>query len=292
MDLVGLSWLISKLRCYLLIYHYCSLESFSKIIASNSIRASDLTKMNDPLELQLGQDLVAKLYDDVFPNSDMSPNFKRDDYFYFGCSFSAKGDLLSQWRAYADNASGLSIGLDQKNFKKINHVTVRASDDKWVQNHKFSIEKVIYNKDIFKKKCIDILQEFERDHGVPSKKSPGRLMMLYQRLQKEICVFKNIFYKEEQEFRLCRVVYKKAIEEARCSNYAPHLELFGDLDYVVSNHGLRAFTALKLRAEGVSSVQRVVLGPRNNDSIDGIRDYLALHGFVGVDVVRSEGAYR
>ena len=41
------------------------------------------------------------------------------DQMLFGICFSEEGDLLGQWREYADKGTGLSIGFDVKWFENL-----------------------------------------------------------------------------------------------------------------------------------------------------------------------------
>ena len=101
------------------LYHYCSNETFCAIASSSTIRLSALTFSNDSTEGRLlGKllaDIVSKDRNDsskvdyleviMAALTDMSPGF--------GFCLSKKGDLLSQWRGYADDGKGVSIGFNK-----------------------------------------------------------------------------------------------------------------------------------------------------------------------------------
>lgn len=111
-----------------IVYHYCSLDTFYEIFSNSTIRLSNISKSNDSQEITY---LIPKMKDyctDLFRkyNKKFSDDYKlNDDFieklfdlkfdeislnFYVSC-FSEESDLLSQWRRYANDACGVSIGF-------------------------------------------------------------------------------------------------------------------------------------------------------------------------------------
>jgi len=98
-------------------YHYCSNEAFCSIINNKSIRLSSLSLSNDKTE--------GKLASKIFKDLAAEESIKIDDLLGYiklveenshalGFCLSAEDDLLSQWRLYADNASGVAIGFSKE----------------------------------------------------------------------------------------------------------------------------------------------------------------------------------
>lgn len=115
-DLTLLSHISSKGE---LIYHYCNSIAFWSICTKRSIWLSSIFNMNDAKELVWGRDI---LLDTLNKNKKLFPQEFRvfmifniysvdGDLLPLIASFSKNGDLLSQWRAYADDAKGFSIGF-------------------------------------------------------------------------------------------------------------------------------------------------------------------------------------
>lgn len=128
-----------------ILYHYCSNEKAYNILKGKTIRLSDITKSNDSLEMNIlfpeFFDELLNIYNDVNRfDSRFCYNGKIDSiawrYFvkdlekeitkliqsgnistYVAC-FSEEGDLLSQWRGYADNAQGVALGFDFSMLEK------------------------------------------------------------------------------------------------------------------------------------------------------------------------------
>ncbi len=103
-------------------YYYCSLATFKNILKNKSIFLSDPLKMNDRSEVKWALKLFRKNpflceffnnlgYEEDWKNLLSKFNYYRD-YKTRICCFSKTANLLSQWRAYADQGCGLAIGFD------------------------------------------------------------------------------------------------------------------------------------------------------------------------------------
>jgi hypothetical protein len=107
------------------VYHYTSLQAFLSIIDSQCLRATEISKLNDPQERKAGYKYVKKearkrgiatntidLYQRIASSSRTA--LHSDSVFVL--SMSEKKDLLSQWSSYADNATGVAIGINTKKY--------------------------------------------------------------------------------------------------------------------------------------------------------------------------------
>ena len=121
-----------------ILYHYCSNEKAYNILKGKTIRLSDIIKSNDSFEMNI---LFPEFFDELL---NIYNNFNGFDYefcyneksgnisTYVAC-FSEEGDLLSQWRGYANDAQGVALGFD---FTML---------EKYAQNSSLlRLEKVIY----------------------------------------------------------------------------------------------------------------------------------------------------
>lgn len=106
------------------VYHYCSVETFLNIIRNATLRLTDVEKSNDYAErtymealiieeLQKRSEQTALGY--IF-NQMIEENYRTlySNANLYACCFSEEKDLLSQWRAYADNGTGVAIGFSGK----------------------------------------------------------------------------------------------------------------------------------------------------------------------------------
>ena len=108
------------------LYHYCSTEAFYEIVKTKSIWLSSLSLSNDTLE---GEKIIARIIDrlaaqGVFKEQVMwrfKYTFMQYERQWEGLGFclSERGDLLSQWRGYAKDATGVAIGFAYDSLLKL-----------------------------------------------------------------------------------------------------------------------------------------------------------------------------
>lgn len=109
---------------YETVYHYTSLSTLEAILKGNSLRASDIRKLNDKKEMSIWFDV----FEDAFSRFRQKKNYytyektliairdkvyeKRKEH-YYTISLSRAGDLLSQWNLYGDQGKGVCIAFDE-----------------------------------------------------------------------------------------------------------------------------------------------------------------------------------
>jgi len=111
------------------LYHYCSSSSFQAILESGKIRFSDINMLNDNAEMHWGYSVFEEAAGKLIKIAEKRETLKGLDKIFFDkvdaviaplqrrlhpfvACFSREPDLLGQWRAYADDARGYSIGFD------------------------------------------------------------------------------------------------------------------------------------------------------------------------------------
>ena len=94
-----------------IMYHYCSLETFMKVLVTNRIWLSHVQTTNDALDDRMflsSLERVVKKHkgDELFNNNlleKMALTYaQKVDFPYIAC-FTRNKNLLSQWRAYGDD---------------------------------------------------------------------------------------------------------------------------------------------------------------------------------------------
>jgi hypothetical protein len=107
------------------IYHYTDYVGLHSILETGLLRFGDVFAMNDPSELHHGMrvsvDGLRRRVErtDSKVERDFLERYHRyterglpETAHFQVCCFSALGDSLSQWRAYADNGAGYALGFD------------------------------------------------------------------------------------------------------------------------------------------------------------------------------------
>lgn len=126
-----------------ILYHYTSQAGLLGIIESKCIWATEIHYLNDSSEFQYFFDLVNEVGDDLAEEIGRSKegvsagvvgrgiatllsfsNVPGDimKFPYFVTSFTAQGDLLSQWRAYSREDIGYSIGFSSSKLEQMARV--------------------------------------------------------------------------------------------------------------------------------------------------------------------------
>jgi len=114
-----------------IIYHYTSDDGLRGILETGQLWLSDIFNLNDPSELSHGFSHAVNILNGKAaegpPESQVfAKHFSafhqagmQGSAHYFVCSFSADGNDLGQWRAYADNGRGYALGFDAKALEDV-----------------------------------------------------------------------------------------------------------------------------------------------------------------------------
>ena len=126
-----------------IVYHYCSTETMMKIFESRYLLGSINTSMNDFTDSSWWYHILVSRAEKILN----SENEKKLDEFinhifinindYYINSFSKNNDILSQWRNYADDGRGVSIGFYTNLICKNKSIPVMSDLDElnkgWVE---------------------------------------------------------------------------------------------------------------------------------------------------------------
>jgi hypothetical protein len=116
------------------LYHYCSAQTLLSILKNRTIRFSDVTLLNDGQEGAWGYHVLQQASERLSRPENIPegmPNIPPEFFAairewwlslsmgtrHFVACFSADGDSLSQWRAYADDGRGFSVGFKAKEIR-------------------------------------------------------------------------------------------------------------------------------------------------------------------------------
>jgi hypothetical protein len=130
------------------LYHYTDAAGLLGIFGRKEIWASDALHMNDAKEYRHAEEVLREELENRLQNATSSPEDKRiyqralgAQPLHFGigpmyvASFSAKGDQLSQWRAYCHGGNGFSVGFD---FSDLSNALGKT---------RFRLIKCVYDRD-------------------------------------------------------------------------------------------------------------------------------------------------
>jgi hypothetical protein len=213
-----------------------------------------------------------------------------------GFCLSEDGDLLSQWRGYAADATGVSIGfstayltwLSERNAAKGSGFTLQKVE---YQPHEHelavypsyqAIKKLVDNgalRTSLLHKYLDPHTRSEVDEGKDDELQLTAVNMLGELLPLIAHLFrlKAYAFREEREWRAISFYVREV--GASCL-YRPVLN--------------RIIPYKKIELEGLErdSIKEVILGPKHETPINVVQDLLRQNSFGNVVVRRSEASYR
>jgi len=273
-----------------LMYHYCSADAFLQIITSRTIWLTAHHSLNDTMERtwgylkfkeafnQLGT--VEKVFSDtVLKMVDLSQQHS----LLMISSFSLDPDLLSQWRAYADDGRGFAIGFSPQ----LMHFP--AAYLRVLYDEKEQIAELLGN--------LKHVYQYERSLGF---KCGEEFQSHWFHFGLALCAYKAPGFGEEKEIRLAQIA--GLIPDGKSQRIVPlgardqdgnRTAAPGTIQFRTSKGLIIPYTAVKYCAEGATNpVRDVVLGPRNENDEHGVDIFLRTVGIADVTVRRSSVSYR
>lgn len=291
----------------------------------------DLCKSTDSLELksllEAVQEEIIEQYknnhdflDSVIYGMDMDDAFlfilkiiiekmkKNSNQMLFGVCFSEEGDLLGQWREYAEKGTGLAIGFDTNWFQKL------------CKNDDFRFSKVIYgykkeSRDVIKKYASSIYDELlrvmieERTKDIVEGLYGASYMMELDRkcICQESIFIKREEYKNEREWRF--ILNKDELYKSRDDwEYFYHWKkdevennenrfqklLPNGMDFMVRNGKIMPYLDLKYDLnEDNLPIKKIIIGPNCKVYELDIYHLLNFFGFDGdeIEIMKSNSSY-
>ncbi len=214
-------------------YHYTDVAGLAGILESRSLWATNIGYLNDPLEVEYargfcGQFLVNRMQSEHIESfTTLLEGVRRNltgysdllfpDELQFAISFSLDGDLLSQWRAYADHGRGYSLGF--LNQELLNSCCKNANMNDETSKPRFLPFRIIYDQQeqqVLLSRAIDILYQewpvLERPFLEDEMTNRTLKVVGAQWLAQAAICFKHEAFREEQEVRIavCNTMEMKA----------------------------------------------------------------------------------
>lgn len=285
------------------LYHYCSTETFLAIAESKSIRLSSLSLSNDTDEGKL----VARVFSRMAEQDALGPrdteqlkaklNLLEELSDGLGFCLSEDGDLLSQWRGYAADATGVAIGFSRSYLEWLQDRRPLPQDPP-IQALKFRLKQVVYETEqheatlrptyeqvkklieqgAYRNTALGILAERpSKEDAINQAKLREELTASVLDLFPHLYVLKSPAFREEKEWRLISHLLWGRQDSSAFRDTRDRLIPF------------RAYELLELDRKPIS---RVILGPKHLTPPKVVQKCLEMAGYGRVKVVRSEASYR
>lgn len=274
------------------IYHYCNMASLCSIVESHNIWLSNSYVMNDSREntwiipfirqcsSELRSDKTAELLDNILMHYDLNT------FTPYVASFSKEGDVLSQWRAYADDGAGVSVAFDPLTFgvqRQPPHLAVTKQGNTGLADVIYDTEfQENYVRSVFRSNVDTYLAN-------PKARVDNYSVGAVASLRMMAPLFKNPAFQEEQEVRIIHIPMIMGDKE-------DNLILDGSvspLRFRAVGDRLTSYFELPLSTqEGIEPIVEVITGPKSRANHSEIRNMLSHNGYRNVSVVRSKASYR
>jgi hypothetical protein len=212
-----------------------------------------------------------------------------------GFCLSEDGDLLSQWRGYAADATGVSIGFSKDYLEQF------AEASRVPEKPGFTFQRVEYDLEIQESLIKPTYIEIKELINEGALKFPGKRSLLdarsdevkrdnekikdaFSRLRTTVFpLFAKLFllktraFREEREWRLISYFVKTG--DDMCS-------------FRALNDRIVPYREFELIDSGNGSIVEVILGPKNTTPNYVIESFLKKRAFPNVTILRSEATYR
>lgn len=289
-----------------LLFHYCSTQTGFAILQKREFRLSALSSANDTLEGRV----LGRVFAQLLRDTDLLPEIVDvasvivqgypDSTEGFAFCLSEKGDLLSQWRSYGRDGSGIAIGFSPDvlltDFGKVNFgakfyelVKVEYGEERLKSSLKPIADEVAAEFARFGafarlkdgmtiERALLMLADRERATHVfdstndSASELLARLLKSLAPLHFQIYGTKPTHFHEECEWRLLRHRHKVALP---------------DIEYFADEHSVRAYITCLIADPAREAIAEVILGPKHRTNIDWMRAFLASVGLSHVRVRRS-----
>jgi hypothetical protein len=284
-----------------ILYHYCSNKNLLAILESHELWASELSMSNDRMEGRWIRTIFADLCNKKQINAHQQNQLLAhlDNLIAFfgatGFCLSEYGDVLSQWRGYADDGAGVSVGFSKDYLDGLNG----AFQDK---EYGVVLHKVEYERDQQEKQ---LAPQFDNVMGwvekgalrstvgsllyQPSETEKKKIEDAFRHLTFEflamfplLYTLKNPAFSEEHEWRLLSYV-------TRMPNRIEDGDL-PKLNFIAKSDRIVPVRRIPIEVDA-SPIAEVILGPRNVTPDNVISAALAKYGFKSVKVGRSTATY-
>ena len=213
-----------------------------------------------------------------------------------GFCLSEDGDLLSQWRGYAGNATGVAIGFSVEYLKFLSTASM------YTDKPGFTLEKVEYepsSQEARVEPTYNKIRQLIKDGAL--RKPIGLIEsvgMTDQQLKKNVTDIEEANSKLNQEllsfFPILFRLKSYAFREEREHRLLSHLVIDGDDDcsHRVVDNRIVPYRKVELAELERSPITEVILGPKHDTPPKIVENFLKLNSYGPVKIKRSETSYR
>ena len=273
------------------IYHYCSVEAMCGIVQSKNLWLSNAYALNDYRENTWIVPLINQQLADLRTEKtstfldDLASHYDLNDYTPYVASFSVHGDLLSQWRAYAGDATGVAVGFDPSAF----HVKFRLPLPGATVDLCTGLASIVYDTQQQGAYVRRAIEESLQSYLAERANQANAMLAAVSLLRRFASAFKNPAFREEGEWRLIHVpLIMGDVDDNTtvCSGVSP-------LRFRAIKGKLTSYFEFPLTVDDKTQpIVEVVIGPKCEASESSIKLMLTYNGYRKVAIRKSSVSYR
>jgi hypothetical protein len=291
----------------MLLYHYCSSDTFLKIIENKVIWHSSLDHTNDSTEgHEITNTLEALIHSphnaQWLGNSGqrtcrlIADNLRNLQQAFAFC-MSKKQDLLSQWRGYARDGTGFSIGFDvnsdnlQTVFQKskpheylgrLEYLDIRykrAEKQQILEDWLLDLKNILNGQAL--DKAVKLKHSDSGEEYIAFKNGPNaeKLRLHFLGLGAFFFAFKHQAFMEENEART--IIFGDLFPQTK--------DQWGGIGW--SSKGNRLVPHIEVTYDPMS-IKEVIIGPKNQTNPLQLDRFLDKHGLKNIKIIKSDAPYR
>lgn len=216
--------------------------------------------------------------------------------FFEGLGFclSEEGDLLSQWRGYADDAKGLAIGFDRQRLEALAQSTFGGDSPG------FSLYKVVYQN--HEELVEPTYRQLRASIDAGAFKIKGSWSLLEHRTSEQIAEDDRLIEEAHRDLILKLLQLLPRLYELKTKAFSEEREWrlvsmwLGTQDdsclFRAAGNRILPYRAFGLGIQDFSIIREVILGPRHQTPPSVIQSFLKQSGLGDVPVRRSNATYR
>jgi hypothetical protein len=295
----------------MILYHYCPTKSFLGILESQEIRLSALPLSNDRVEGRWAIEILNNLKNSLSQSTTATikgtlnkvvalARIYAHSIDGLGLCLSEDGDKLGQWRAYADDGNGVSIGFRKEALEKVEEINPEdlGPDVPW-----FHLLQVDYDEQSQRQRLLPlfdaIMETIERSE------SKLRQMRRWDLVESLDSLTQNDWLQAHYDFgffeltshlflNLYRLKNPTFAEEKewRVMSYLGTSLCQYSSDLGARNQSLVAFRKINLKELEHPAIVELILGPKNKTPIEHLIRYLASRGLSHIAISRSRSTYQ
>jgi hypothetical protein len=273
------------------LFHYTDLNAFLSIIQNKKLWLTGAYNLNDHQEISWTHRKIGSRLNEL---SSKHGRERPDEIWAllhansgvpYICSLSSESDLLSQWRAYGQNGSGVAIGFKRTALpgsERLPMLTYGKKDS-------VSLHQVVYNENA-QNQLIDSILAPAFEGAEVDDQAHWAMSTAASQLAGLSSIFKNPAFAEEKEWR---IVHEPIIMGKEGSNESKIHVSISKPKYRTSGGKLISYFEYDFTGLDATDIfSEIVLGPKSEVSSFDLSLLLTENGLANLKVSRSKASYR